>query len=98
MIKLARLLKDLPDVNAGAIFYVPSQNHQQYLNPNEPYDNYTYVYFGEDGKVKSIWNHDRDSYSYHKDSMLSDWFEFYDYYDNSWKEYGHVKTLDLSGW
>lgn len=95
MLRLAKLLKDLPDVNAGAIFYVPSQNHQEHLEPDQPINNNAYQYFGEDGQVKINWKYGRDSYAYERSSMSSDWFSFYDYADGTWKEYHLVKIYTL---
>lgn len=90
----AKLLVDLPDIKAGAIFQSITKHYHNSLGYQGDYDPDILYYFHDDIYNKSVANNDALTSSYHYQNLIS-YCNFFDYDSLQFKPYS--ENLNIRG-
>lgn len=93
---IAKLIKDLPDIKAGALFTSLSKEHWRKVNNDEFYDYRRLYYFYDDQYSTSLID-DVDNQACFDYENLTEWCLFFDYSCGKFLPLDRVNTLTLAG-
>jgi len=93
MIIVARLLKDLPDIKAGAVFTSITPQHHKECGFKDEWSQYRLYYFHSDKYDRSVDTYPDGLITSYIAYNIRDWCEFFDYSDRTFKPYEEVQDL-----
>lgn len=91
---IAKLIKDLPDIKAGAILQSLVPDHWEKIWDDIPYNPYDLYYFHDD-EYDSSQRLDADNMTYYFYRDLENWAKFFDFSKGEFVELSLVEALTL---
>lgn len=93
---IAKLIKDLPELKAGALFYSLNEHHWNNEYPDEEYNNKKlHCHYWCEKPSLTIGVPTMDEYEYHNAEDLKDWCLFFDYSKGKFVHYDNVIAFTI---